>query len=409
MTLAKFSGSPSNTMSSRVAAPATMRGTRVNSTSLKCRKAIHNMTAMTRTAKAPASMKARTTVCSASMSHTGVPVTSGAIASTAAANRRDVAVSFGSPPGSTSIRARPSGATQSRASSGGTDCTVTRSGRSMLRRRSRSSLSGAISASRALSRTEASALASRYRRPDSREAALATSPSPAVASRLKSVSTARIALTVSPSDGDRRRDNVGRADPDFRDLDQLLVGADRLTLRVLQVDRIEVEAHSRQQRQAGQHHDDGSRDHGNAVPGQKSVGRRERDKAHPVRLAWRTKDGQQSREQRDGGNERGHHAEPGDHAELGDAAVGRRHEREEPEHRAGRGQRQGPSGPRCGTPQGSANFVPLVALGPVAHGELDAEIGCEANEEDPEGDRDQVECANDQQARGRSHEKADAQ
>src|SRR5207247_10452310 len=63
------------------------------------------------------------------------------------------------------------------------------------------SLSGAITASRALSRTEASALASRYRRPDSREAALATSPSPAVARRLKSVSTARIALTVSPSDG----------------------------------------------------------------------------------------------------------------------------------------------------------------------------------------------------------------
>ena len=50
-----------------------------------------------------------------------------------------------------------------------------------------------------------------------------------------------------------------------------------------------------------------------------------------------------------------------------------------------------------------------MALGPVAHGELDAEIGCEADEEHPKGDRDQVECANHQQARGRSHDKADAQ
>ena len=39
-----------------------------------------------------------------------------------------------------------------------------------------------------------------------------------------------------------------------------------------------------------------------------------------------------------------------------------------------------------------------MALGPVAHGELDAEIGAEADEEDPEGDRDQVERTNDQQA-----------
>ena len=50
-----------------------------------------------------------------------------------------------------------------------------------------------------------------------------------------------------------------------------------------------------------------------------------------------------------------------------------------------------------------------MALGPVAHGELDAEIGAEADEEDPEGDRDHVERANHQQARGGSHDKADEQ
>jgi hypothetical protein len=69
---------------------------------------------------------------------------------------------------------------------------------------------------------------------------------------------------------------------------------------------------------------------------------------------------------------------------------------------------RGPPAPRCGTPQGRAYLVPLVALGPVAHGELDAEIGAETDEQDPEGDRDQVECANHQQACGRSHDKTDA-
>src|ERR1700686_3564837 len=48
MTLAKFSESPVSTMTSRVTAPATIRGTRVNSTSPKCRKVIHSMTAIGR-------------------------------------------------------------------------------------------------------------------------------------------------------------------------------------------------------------------------------------------------------------------------------------------------------------------------------------------------------------------------
>ena len=151
---------------------------------------------------------------------------------------------------------------------------------------------------------------------------------------------------------------------------------------------------SRQQRHAGQHHDDGSRDDGNAVPRQESIGRRECGEAHPFRFARCTDDGQQGWQQRNRGDERAHHAEPGDQAELGDAAVGRWHEREEPKHRAGGGQRQGSSGPRCRTPQRRANFVPLVPLGPVAHGKLYAEIGAEAEEQDPEGDRDHVECAN---------------
>ena len=108
--------------------------------------------------------------------------------------------------------------------------------------------------------------------------------------------------------------------------------------------------HSRQQGHAAQHHDDGSRDDGNAVPRQESIGRRECGEAHPFRFARRTDDGQQGWQQRNRGDERAHHAEPGDQAELGDAAVGRWHEREEPKHRAGGGQRQGSSGPRCRTP-----------------------------------------------------------
>ena len=142
-----------------------------------------------------------------------MPVTSGAIASAAAANCRNVAVSFGSPCGITSMRARPSGDTQSRASSDGTDCTVTRSGRSMLRRRLRSSMSGATKASRALSRMAASPLASRSRRPASREAAAAASSAPAEARRRKSVSAARIAPMVSSSDGARRGAEVLIAGP----------------------------------------------------------------------------------------------------------------------------------------------------------------------------------------------------
>ncbi len=50
-----------------------------------------------------------------------------------------------------------------------------------------------------------------------------------------------------------------------------------------------------------------------------------------------------------------------------------------------------------------------MALGPVAHGELDAEIGAETDEEDPEGDRDQVERTDHQQPRGRGHNKTDEQ
>jgi hypothetical protein len=63
------------------------------------------------------------------------------------------------------------------------------------------------------------------------------------------------------------------------------VGADRLAVRILQVDRIEIEAHSRQQRYARQHHNDGARDHGDTVPGEESVGRSECHEAHPFRLA----------------------------------------------------------------------------------------------------------------------------
>src|SRR5438094_982706 len=46
MTLAKLSDSPITTISSKVTAPATMRGRRVNTTSPKRRKAIHSMTAI---------------------------------------------------------------------------------------------------------------------------------------------------------------------------------------------------------------------------------------------------------------------------------------------------------------------------------------------------------------------------
>ena len=138
--------------------------------------------------------------------------------------------------------------------------------------------------------------------------------------------------------------------------------------------------HLRQQRCAGERHQDGPGDHGDTVPGEEPIGRRQRAETHPIRLAGRVEDAQQCREQRDGRDKRDDHAGAGDLTQFRHAPVHRRQEAEEAHRGARSHQRQGTAGLRCRAAQGGREVVQVVPLGPVAHAELDAKIGAEADE-----------------------------
>ena len=77
MMLAKLSGMPINTQISSVTMPASKSGTSVSNTSPKRRSTIHSRIAIDNNAKAPASMKARTTVLPDSRIEIGPPTAFG--------------------------------------------------------------------------------------------------------------------------------------------------------------------------------------------------------------------------------------------------------------------------------------------------------------------------------------------
>ena len=125
----------------------------VSNTSLIRRKVIHNRMKIDASAQAPASPKARMMVRLASRIETGPPIASGATACTARANFRSTSLLPASPLGLTEMRARPSGTSHWRRTSGGIVSSVTFWALSMARSSSSAVLSGGTNTASARDRT----------------------------------------------------------------------------------------------------------------------------------------------------------------------------------------------------------------------------------------------------------------
>ena len=341
------------------------------------------------------------------------PVAAGAVASTARAKARIASLSLGSPLSAASTRARPSGATHSRAISGGIESRVTGPACSAVRRSARSLTSGSTIALATVARCAALPSASRTRsvgEPLGGVGARARGVARGLPQTLRPVAQRRHHLGIArrrldggriqgaPQRGRRRADTrelrllVGRHEAvdrhGARDLGQsgellgdrrrggdrwhqhlggvrahvrvaaqVEIGRDRFDLGAAQIDRIEIETQMREQRQAGdrdqQRHDDDR----HAMLLEKAVDRRERRVAERLRLARRIEELQQGRQQRDAGEKRDHHADAGDQAELGEAAIVGRQERQEAGRRRGGRERQRRARAacrRCATPDRSS-------------------------------------------------------
>ena len=192
-------------------------------------------------------------------------------------------------------------------------------------------------------------------------------------------------------------------------LAQIEEGRDRFSLRIAQVDRVEVELHEIEQRQAGHDEEQRADDDDDAMLFEEFVHRRQERVTDRLAFAGRVKQLQHGRQRRDAGDERDQHAGAGDLAEFGNALVVGRQETQEAgggRHRGERKRHRRTSGRAL---QRQRQIFVLETLGTVADAELDAEIDAEADEQHGKGDRQQVQRSHHHQAdRGRQR-KADEQ
>ncbi len=189
----------------------------------------------------------------------------------------------------------------------------------------------------------------------------------------------------------------------FRQIEE---GRDQFDALVAQIHRIGVEFQMQQERRAGEHDDRRRQQHELAMAGDPMVDAGQRGRLHRGRLGLGAENADQRRqegERREIGDD---HADAGDEAELGDAAKLRRQKAEEAREQRDRGQRQRPADAARRRQQGLGQIVGIVALLPVAGGELNAEIDAEADEQHGEGDRDEVEAADERYAEAGRHREA---
>ena len=186
-----------------------------------------------------------------------------------------------------------------------------------------------------------------------------------------------------------------------RVLAEIEIGRIDFRAGIAQVDRIEVELQPVEKRQAGDDYQRRADDDGDPVALEEFVERGQEREAERLGLAGRVEETDQGGQQRDTRDEREQHAEAGDETEFRYATVIGRQERQE----AGGGgawRRGSAVRRRTGPPRERARkVVELMTLGPVAHAELDAEVDADADEQDGEIDRDQVERADHHQAEAR--------
>ena len=180
-------------------------------------------------------------------------------------------------------------------------------------------------------------------------------------------------------------------------------------LRIAQVDRVEVELHEIEQRQAGHDKEQRANDDDDAVLLEEFVHRRQERVADRLVFAGRVEQLQHGRQGRDAGEERDQHAGAGDLAEFGNALVVGRQETQEAGGGRHRGERQRNRRTSGRVLQRQRQILVLETLGTVADAELNAEIDAEADEQHGKGDRQQVQRSHHHQAdRGRER-KADEQ
>src|SRR3979411_2468440 len=120
------------------------------------------------------------------------------------------------------------------------------------------------------------------------------------------------------------RDGVNPSPPvpgGFRIVLQFAIGYDRRRVRILQIDRIEVELQMEQQRCTGQNEEKRASDHRNAMPLKEIVQGRAASEAKTRGLAWRLEQGQGRRYQSDAAGEWDQHAANGDQAQLRQATI----------------------------------------------------------------------------------------
>ncbi len=192
-------------------------------------------------------------------------------------------------------------------------------------------------------------------------------------------------------------DRIRRAQRIAHQVDQR---AHRRGVRVAQMERVEVEAHERQQGDAGQHRDAERPQHCLAAPREPMVDRRRAAESDFAPRYTGPEQHQQRREQGDAQDQRDHHAHAGDDAQFSDADIVGRQERTEAEEHRARSQRQRRRQRHRRPLQRRRDRRAVHPFGIEADADLDPEIDAEADEQGDERDRDQVECAHRQQAGG---------
>src|SRR5215813_12245818 len=427
MMLAKLSEMSKTTHSSKVTTPAITSGTSVNSTSPTRRSAINSSRAIRLNAKAPASIKERTTVLPAANSSTAGPLACGSAANTAFTKLRTVWLSSGSPFGRISMRARPSAAIQSRAISAG-----------MVSREMRSGLSegpfNPLSINRAAFRKFPQQAGKSSRRFRPRPGLIAGRPGESVSSRQKSPHAVlivrrgdRFAGIEGPAEGgtgiidklefcvlivgyegaerphlcDLRKprdavrccicclqiicDDVDSVGAGGGVLSQPIISCHRLDGGVPQMHGIEVEPKVQQQRGCQSNDQNSKDDDRHAMPVQKPVDRCKGRKADGMGFCRRFDDGQKRGKHRYADRKSDQHADARNHSKLGEATVVRGQERAEAHRCRNCGQRQGQSRFPSGAPQSVLEARMVMALCTIADTELEPKVDAEADEKHKKG------------------------
>ena len=173
--------------------------------------------------------------------------------------------------------------------------------------------------------------------------------------------------------------------------------------------RIEVELQPWQQRQAACRDDARHSKDRIATPREKPIERTKRGVAHGSALPRRSQKRHQRGKQADAGDERDNHAGTGNHAQLGHAAILGRQESVEARRDRGGGKRQRDTDLSAGFAQREMQIVARVALGAIAHAELDSEVDTQADKEHGKGDRDQIQRAQHDETECRRDDQSDAE